>query len=128
MTEIWKPIPGEPFYEASSLGRIRSVDRVVPFLDRWGNISQRPLVGRVLRAKTRKAAPGKIAYRDVVLCSDGNPHSETVHKLVALAFHGERPTPLHEVAHGNGDPSNNRPDNVRWATSAENKADSRRAA
>lgn len=35
MDEIWKPIPGfEGYYEASNLGRIRSVERIVR--GRWG--------------------------------------------------------------------------------------------
>jgi hypothetical protein len=47
-----------------------------------------------------------------------------VHQLVCEAFHGPKPTPKHEVAHGDGHPTHNRSDNLRWATSAENKADS----
>ena len=54
---------------------------------------------------------------------NGVPKMETVHKLVALAFHGPRPSPAHEVAHGDNDVSNNRPDNIRWATVLENKED-----
>ncbi len=40
-----------------------------------------------------------------------------------LAFIGAPPTELHEVAHHDGDPSNNAVTNLRWATRAENHAD-----
>jgi hypothetical protein len=119
MNEIWKTIPGEPFYEASTSGRIRSLDRVV---SHSGNVGKRKIKGRILRPRIRKVRPTVLPYHDVVLCSNGRPHTETVHKLVALAFHGPRP-PLHEAAHGDGDPSNNKPENVRWATIAKNKDD-----
>lgn len=46
-----------------------------------------------------------------------------VHVLVCETFHGPKPTPKHEVAHGDGDPENNRADNLRWATHVENSAD-----
>jgi hypothetical protein len=50
----------------------------------------------------------------------------SVHQLVCIAFHGPRPSPDHQVAHGNGVPSDNRAVNLRWATPAENTEDSRR--
>ncbi len=46
-----------------------------------------------------------------------------VHVLVCWAFHGPPPSPLHEVAHNNGDPRDNRVDNLRWSTHADNIAD-----
>lgn len=49
--------------------------------------------------------------------------SVSSHKLIAEAWHGLRPTSAHEVAHGNGNPADNRPRNLRWATHLENEAD-----
>lgn len=43
--------------------------------------------------------------------------------LVCEAFHGARPSPQHEVAHGDGTRSNNAAYNLRWATKIENAAD-----
>ena len=34
--EEWREIPGYEGYEASSLGRIRSLDRYLEFVGRWG--------------------------------------------------------------------------------------------
>jgi len=46
--------------------------------------------------------------------------SYRLHRLVCTAWHGQPPTPKHtEVCHKDGDPSNNRPDNIYWATSSE---------
>ena len=42
--------------------------------------------------------------------------------MVCEAFHGPCPDG-HEVAHGNGDRSDNRPSNLRWATKPQNMAD-----
>ena len=46
-----------------------------------------------------------------------------VHRLVCLTFHGPPPSPTHECAHRDGDRSNNRASNLRWATRKENAAD-----
>lgn len=46
----------------------------------------------------------------------------TVHSLVALAFIGPRPHG-YEVCHNNGNPLDNRVDNLRYGTSADNKLD-----
>jgi hypothetical protein len=50
----------------------------------------------------------------------------TVHNLVCVAFHGARPSPDHEIAHWDGDKTNNRSINLRWASSAVNKEDALR--
>lgn len=56
----------------------------------------------------------------VVVSSGGKDHF--VHRLVASAFHGPAPSPLHHVDHIDRDRSNNRPANLRWVTPAENLA------
>jgi hypothetical protein len=59
----------------------------------------------------------------------GRPNSKTgymeiasvrVHRIVALAFHGEPPTSQHVVDHIDTNRRNNRPDNLRWVTRLEN--------
>ncbi len=73
--------------------------------------------GKVLKTKLTKGYPS-FTHRSRSLAY--------VHTLVCEAFHGLRPTPSHQVAHGNGDRQDNRAENLRWATPAENSADARR--
>ena len=46
--------------------------------------------------------------------------SETVHRIVATAFHGNQPTEKHVVDHIDTNRQNNRPENLRWITRLEN--------
>ena len=107
-TEDWRPIPGYENYEASSLGNIRSLDRYLELIGRWG-----PMVrfhrGRVL---TPRAKP---PYGFLSVCTDGDRYLY-VARGVALAFHGDPPSDEHEAAHANGDVANNRPGNLEWST------------
>jgi hypothetical protein len=52
----------------------------------------------------------------------GKGNSVLVHILVMLAFVGPRPEGA-DVAHGDGDPTNNRLSNLRYATRGENNQD-----
>ena len=102
LMEQWRDIPGYPGYQASSLGRIRSLKRgttkvLATTLDRGG-------------------------YLRVIVSREGIASTPPVHQLVLLAFAGERPTPGHQGAHGNGIRTDNRADNLRWATARENLA------
>lgn len=109
--EIWKPVLGwEGLYEASSEGRIRSLDRV----DSMG----RPWAGRV--RQLQKSVKG--GYQLVNLCRDGTCKSYSVHSLVASAFLGACP-PGKEICHNDGDGSNNRPANLRYDTRQQNARD-----
>lgn len=118
--EEWRPIPGwEGLYDASSLGRIRSHDRV---LDIPGCVRGYPRTvrGRVLRPR---AAGGSRRYLMVGL---SNKHrqksSHYVAHLVALAFIGPKPTGV-EVCHNDGNSTNNRVANLRYDTRKGNEND-----
>jgi hypothetical protein len=54
---------------------------------------------------------------------EGKKHLTRAHVLVCEAFHGPRPTPDHEVAHGNGVRGDDCADNLRWDTRKGNQAD-----
>ena len=62
-------------------------------------------------------------YLRVKIHIDEKPRTVFVHKLVCATFHGEKPTPNHEVRHLNGIRTDNRPSNLRWGTRAENARD-----
>lgn len=113
-TEEWRPIPGwADLYEASSLGRIRSLDRTVR--NRGATYA---INGRVLRPGC-----GTSSMRPIVhLFRGGCGQSHYVHALVLSAFKGERPTGM-EACHGDGDVSNNAITNLRWDTRSANNFD-----
>lgn len=114
--EVWRPVPGfEAMYEVSDGGRVRSVPRTVP---RRGKDFMLQLKGKVLRQPVKKSG-----HRTVMLYRGGVGQREHVHRLVLNAFIGPPPSALHECAHCDGDPSNNRLGNLRWATRASNHGD-----
>jgi hypothetical protein len=115
--ERWLPVVGyEGLYEVSDFGRVRSLDRLLwrpATSTRSGHYAN--LSGRILRPSFNQGRPG------VNLCGDQRIFA-LVHSLVMRAFVGPRPKNL-EVAHWDGDPSNNRLKNLRYASSKENSAD-----
>ena len=116
--EIWKPIPGyEGRYEASNMGRIRSVDRVV-YSKNWstGVPFARKIKGMILKPGRHS----KAGHLSVVLGHGAN--GSPVHQLVMKTFVGEPPKGC-EVLHSDGNPANNRLDNLRYGTRRENIAD-----
>lgn len=117
MAEVWKDIPGfEGSYQASSLGNIRSLDRTVVQVGRWGRPFSRKLKGRVLRPASSRRDP----HLYVVL-RHGAPGSP-VHQLVAAAFLGPCPDDC-EIRHLDGDATNNRVENLRYGSRTENILD-----
>lgn len=113
--EVWHDIPGyEGRYQASSLGRIRSLDRYVKCAK--GGKGTRLVRGRVLRAAGQRNMP----HLSVVL--GHKAHGSLVHALVALTFIGPRPEG-HDVRHLDGNPLNNRADNLAYGTRTENILD-----
>ena len=98
-TTTWKVIPSWPAYEASTDGQIR-----------------RHRTGKVLSPWTKK---GKMPYQLVHLSQDGKSRLSRVHRLVLEAFMGPCPEG-YETLHLDDDPRNNRLDNLRWGTRAEN--------
>lgn len=125
MEEIWKDIPGyEGLYQASTEGRIRSVDRVQSLKSKYGKPWSRPLPGRL---KTPTPGNSAIPYLKVWLY-DGNRGKKTylVHRLIALTFHGECPEGQ-EVRHLDNNYLNNRAENLAYGTHLENTEDTIRA-
>ncbi len=121
MIEEWRPIPNyEAFYEVSNQGNVRSMARTVRMKSKLGGWFVRPISSRVLAQQSLRAG-----YLIVHLSVGGKRIPKTVHSLVAAAFIGPRP-PKADVAHNDGNPANNTPSNLRYATRTENHADKKR--
>lgn len=114
--EIWKAIPGHAFYEASNLGRIRSLDRTIPYVAMGKSDSFKIIRGRILRGSLNPVN----GYRYVHL---GRRTAASVHSLVALAFFGDRDD-NQVVRHKDGNKANNAVANLEYGTGSENYEDS----
>lgn len=101
--EVWKDIPGyENMYQASTLGRIRSVTR-------WVRASNKYLKQGVIR-KLKKDTKG---YFQVGLSKNGIEKKKKVHRLIAMTFI-PNPNSYPQVNHKDEDKENNRVENLEW--------------
>jgi len=109
MIENWKQCKGfEGYYEVSDLGRVRTVAREsVKSNNRKCVVKERILAQANVRG-----------YKKVTLKCDGIRKDMRVHRLVAMAFLDK---PKEMVNHIDGDKTNNRLDNLEWATRSENE-------
>jgi len=82
MEEIWKDITGyEGLYQVSNLGRVRSLDRYIERMNRWGKLQKQLIRGKIL-------SPGsdKDKYLSASLSKNKVTSYISVHRLVATAF------------------------------------------
>lgn len=104
--EVWLPIKGfEGKLEVSDMGRIRSVERFVAFGQR--------------KRKVRQTVYKLHNDRDGYKMAGISGKNIKVHRAVAEAFI-PNPENKQQVNHIDGDKSNNRVDNLEWATQEEN--------
>lgn len=109
--EIWKPIPGwRGFYEASNLGRMRSLARMIRRSD--GTLQR-------VRERILRCAVDIEGYRRCTLRRNGKKFSAHLHTFIALAFHGKRPAGK-EVRHLDGKKKNCRSKNLKYGTPKQN--------
>jgi len=114
--EIWKDIPGyEGYYQVSNLGRVKSLSRTIQGGNRHCRFDKK------LPEKIMAHRIGSLGYSLVTFCKNGVMKHISRHNLVLTTFVGPRPTG-YECAHLNGKPSDNRLENLIWATPKENNS------
>jgi hypothetical protein len=102
--EQWRDVVGYVgLYRCSDLGRVMSVDRVVPN-GRGGTVRRK---GRILRP----ILTNRKRYFGVKMCNERGRRLVPIHRIVAVAFVGPRPDG-YDVHHTNGDPFDNRACNL----------------
>ena len=121
--EHWKTIEWAPNYQVSNLGGVRQLGRTFerknpkhPKFSQVINIKPKPLDGWV---RMRKEKP---ICKIVVLRVNGENKHCKVHQLVLSTFIGPCPSGF-EGCHNNGNPLDNRLDNLRWDTHQNNMGD-----
>ena len=113
--EEWRALSGyERAYEVSSLGRIRSLERI-EFLN--GPVPKRVRRGRILKPHLRGG------YLSCRVFKGGVGRHLPIHIAVCAAFSAPKTASKQEVRHLNGDPLDNRALNLRWGSHSENMLD-----
>ncbi len=109
--ETWKAIPGfEGKYEVSDFGRVKSLDRIVTRVCRWG-VKDFRWKGRIMTPTDHKGW--------LVVKLGACKKMWGVHQLVAMAFIGPCPAGL-VVDHVDTNKHNNVPSNLEYVTDVEN--------
>lgn len=110
--EIWREVPDAPHYEASNLGRVRSVEHEREFVTGIG-ACRRTFPSRMLRPFVKRG------YYHVSLARGYGRRQRPVHQMVAAAFIGLRPDGM-ATNHINGIKTDNRAENLEYVTNSEN--------
>ena len=106
MKEEYRSIDGHPGYEVSNYGNIKSYKR-----DPNGVI--------------RKPGRHNKGYLKIGFYEKGKYINYFIHRLVLSTFIGPPPADRPQTRHLDGDPTNNKLSNLRWASQAENEDDKR---
>ncbi|MEQ6856083.1 NUMOD4 motif-containing HNH endonuclease [Lysinibacillus capsici] len=105
---IWKDIKGyEGYYQVSSHGQVRSLDRII-----MNGGYPRKIKGKILAQTIDRDG-----YKHLRLRKNGREKSFFVHRLVAEAFvHNKKPNQYVQVNHIDEDKANNHYSNLEWCT------------
>jgi hypothetical protein len=115
--EIWKDIPNyEGLYQASNLGRIKSLDRVLKGKgkNQFGSTFDMIKKGRILKQQITKKG-----YLKAYLIKDGKSKTFASHRIIALTFI-PNPDNYKFINHKDENKVNNRVDNLEWCTQSYN--------
>lgn len=110
--EIWKDIVGyEGLYQVSNTGNIKSLSRLIPS----GNGGYRISSDKLIRTTI-----DKYGYEKTCIGNWKNRKNIFVHRIVCNAFI-PNPENKQQVNHKNGIKTDNRVENLEWATLSENQ-------
>ena len=104
--EIWKDIAEYPGYQVSNLGQIKSF--------------KQSKEGRILKPKLSSGSLG-VDFR-----KDGKTYYGLIHRIVLSTFSPVEGWETLTVNHIDGNPPNNKLENLEWMTQSENSRYSRR--
>lgn len=117
MEEIWKDVPSVPQVMASNYGRLKL--KPYSYVMHNGGVrhyNPKPRTGRPMKSSTgREGAPKRL-----MIYYYGLKRAFNVARLVCEAFNGPPTKEKPICMHLDEDPSNNRPENLRWGTQKEN--------
>ena len=110
--ELWRPVKDfEGRYEVSNLGRVRSLPYMVPHIK-----GTRTIPGRILTPKAQKSG-------HLLIQLGGRAGKKYfIHRIVYETFVGDIPAGL-DIRHLDGNPTNNKPENLKPGTRVENAHD-----
>lgn len=111
---------GFPGYRVGDDGSVWSCRHRGGVKGRVGNVT-------AFGSKWRRLKPSRTyaGHLSVLLWGGDCPKRQFIHRLVLLAFVGPCPEGM-ECCHGDGDPGNNTPSNLRWDSPKANAADAKR--
>lgn len=112
LIEEWRPIQGyEGLYEVSDWGNVKSLER---YFQNHGKLQH-------VNEKTKAPQVSKSEHLFVMLYKNGKYEHFQVHRLVAEAFL-PNPNGYDIVHHKDGNPKNNRVENLEWMTKQQHQA------
>lgn len=113
MEEIWKDVVGyENIYEVSNFGNVRTHENKTTWTERHG---LRHWKQRYLKNKTPNGRDVRVS-----LWKNGKVKDWLVHRLVAYAFIPNTNETKNSINHIDGNPKNNRVENLEWCNHYEN--------
>jgi len=111
--EEWRDIPGfEGIYQVSSIGRVRSADRLVAH-SRSG--------AQTVRGRVMSPTPDRHGYPRFFAFKDGAKPFFSVHRALMAAFVPRDDWQSMQVNHKDGNPRNCTLENLEWCTNSENR-------
>jgi NUMOD4 motif/HNH endonuclease len=122
--EEWRPVPSEPGFEASSIGRVRTITRRVAIPESWwSNAHTRIHKARVLKPSLYQHGYYMITVDSHAVNGKRVIRRRSVHTMMLEAFVGPAPSARHEGRHLDGNSRRNVLGNLAWGTKQDNADD-----